>query len=498
MKKISPTLLALVLLLTLLAGCGGGSSSSGAPAPLSADNINLIFVVSPDLAYHAPGDIQPETANLTSQGLQRSLLMATYLQQQVLGMKNVSAIYALAPMTHLQTTHQYPDMAAIGSIQQFALLNRIALPVDRTGVPYAANSYPINVSYAQGSVPSAVTPPVAVPAQYCTDCSGLDFNNTGGNNDLLVSAIINRKTPGFYVFSAPWQTISGLLAYINSHHGYNMDLPAAYPGPNQVHAISITPSASASLITYNSNLNPAATYPALPSPVTSASCPNPQQTYVNATTAGVSGVTKPANINTSQTIYIVRHAEAHPDPGNKFENGNFVGAGQWRSLSLANTLRGKIRPTLVYSIDPAQWYGTGAINVSYVRPSLTVLPYAIANNLPYSLIASVNIGTNPIDAAAASATSDFLFTGGRFSNQTILLAWESGHIRPLINALLASYGGNPIAQLPTAGPPLGGWQGTDYDTIWTVTLDAQGNLTVDNALCEGIDSTALPETAPLF
>jgi len=39
---------------------------------------------------------------------------------------------------------------------------------------------------------------------------------------------------------------------------------------------------------------------------------------------------------------------------------------------------------------------------------------------------------------------------------------------------------------------------TDYDTIWTVNLDGQGNLTVNNALCEGIDSALLPDTAPKF
>jgi len=48
-----------ILALTLLAGCGGGSGSSQNSA-LSADNVNLIFVVSPDLAYNTPGDIQPE------------------------------------------------------------------------------------------------------------------------------------------------------------------------------------------------------------------------------------------------------------------------------------------------------------------------------------------------------------------------------------------------------------------------------------------------------
>ena len=494
MNRISVALLALVL--TLLAGCGGGESNSTPPAPLSADNVNLIFVVSPDLADHAPGDIHPDTANLTSQGLQRSLLLATYLQKQVLGMKNVTSIYALTPMTHLQTANNYPDMASLATIHPFALLNQITLPVDATGGRYTANSYPINTAYARGSVPSGVAAPETT--QYCPDCAGLDFNNTGGNNDALLSAIIARNKPGFYVFSAPWKTISGLLAYINSHHGYNLNIPTAYAGPDYVYAISIAPSGSASLASYNSNLNPPASYPVLPSPVASATCPNTQQAAVRTTTAGVSGVVNPANTNTNQTVYIVRHADAHPDPAYHFEDGNFVGAGQWRALSLANTLRDKIRPTMVYSIDPAQWYNTGAINVSYVRPSLTVLPYAIANNLPYSLASGIPLGVNPVDPVVAKATRDFFFTGGKFSNQTVLLAWESGHIRPLINALLASYGSNNVPLLPTAGPPSGGWPQTDYDTIWTLTLDAQGNLTVDNALCEGIDSTRLPSAAPQF
>jgi len=39
------------------------------------------------------------------------------------------------------------------------------------------------------------------------------------------------------------------------------------------------------------------------------------------------------------------------------------------------------------------------------------------------------------------------------------------------------------------------WPDDDYDTIWTVTLDGTGNLTVNNALCEGINSATLPATA---
>ncbi|MGD0076802.1 MAG: hypothetical protein ABSD31_21105, partial [Candidatus Binataceae bacterium] len=52
----------LVLALTLRAGCGRSSFNGTAPpvpGPLSANNVNLIFVVSEDLAYSASGDVNP-------------------------------------------------------------------------------------------------------------------------------------------------------------------------------------------------------------------------------------------------------------------------------------------------------------------------------------------------------------------------------------------------------------------------------------------------------
>jgi len=151
--------LCLILALALLAGLdgsfGANATAASTPAPLRARDLNLIFVVSEDLAYQAPGDVNPATANLTNRGLQRSLRMAKFLRRHVLGRKNVTGIYVLEPMTHLQTASNYPDMAAPETIQQFALLNHItlssALPPDY--FPYTGNSYPLNASYAPGSVP---------------------------------------------------------------------------------------------------------------------------------------------------------------------------------------------------------------------------------------------------------------------------------------------------------------------------------------------------------
>jgi len=76
--------------------------------------------------------------------------------------------------------------------------------------------------------------------------------------------------------------------------------------------------------------------------VTRAACTHDLQTYFTASrTGGVDGFTIPPSSNNNQTVYIVRHAEAHPDPMFDFENGNFVAAGQWRALDLSNARAAK-------------------------------------------------------------------------------------------------------------------------------------------------------------
>jgi hypothetical protein len=486
-----PWSLFLVLAMTFLAGCGGDSASSVAGA-LSPDNVNLIFVVTPDLANNAAGDINPDTANLTSQGLNRSLQMASYLKQQVLGGQNVTRIYTLQPMSHLQTANNYPDMASIGYIQQFAQLNQVSIAaIGGYNSPlYTANSYPLNTAYySSTTLPAGV----AVPYVPCPSCQGLDFNNAGNGNDYLLAETLKINIPGFYLFVAPWDTISKLMTTVKALGKYSLTLPVTYAGPNYVYAISIKPTApsSASLTTFNSKLTPAATYPVLPAPVASALCPDPNRNSIPAyfkitATAGAGTVMNNLPINTNQTMYLMRHAEAHPWSG--WDDGNYVAAGQWRALAMPNTLKGKLNPapTMVYSIDPAQVI-LGYSNFSYVRPSLTVEPYAIANNLPYYLVSEFEL----FDPASPAATLNYFFYNPKFSGKTILLAWEHSHFPPILDALLAKYPNPSSSKAPS-------WPSSDYDTIWTVTLDGQGNLTVHNGQCEGIDSASLPVTAPLF
>jgi len=506
MRKLSfPQTLLLALVIASLAGCGG-SSDSDAPAPLSSQNTNLVFVLSPDLTYAAAGDVNPATANLTNQGLNRSLKMAGFLKTQVLGNQNVSAIYAVSPMTHLQTAQNLPDMASMAAIQQFAMLNSFTMPLSGTATTATtANSFPLNMAYAAGQV---LPTGVVTPLLGCPSCQGLDFGNSGGVNDALLSGIVKAKASGFHVFSAPWATTSAMLTNLNKLLGASLKLPTAYAGPNQVVAVSITPSGSASLTTFDAPLSPAASAPVLPAALPQTACTAQPHKFSFTLTAGqpysqtLDGVTTtgsvpavlPAGISSNQTVYMVRHAEAHPT--SSFENGSFVAPGQWRALGLADALRGKISPDLVMSIDPAQVTPgvqslTSPIRYAYVRTNLTVLPYAIANNLPFYLVSSFSLlsfnFTDPLASASVIKLNDYLFTGSAYAGKKVLLAWEHDHYPPTLNELLKRY-------FPNGGAPSVAndfWPGADYDTVWTFKLDAQGNLTVDNALCEGIDSAVL-------
>lgn len=470
------------LLPAVLIGCGSSSPK--------ISNVNLIFVVSEDLNYNASGDINPTTANLTSQGLQRTLMMATFLQQQVMQSNNVAGIYTLEPMTHLQTSGDYPDIVPLWTMQQFAMLNHATLStvIGSFQSPYTANSYPLNASYSAGSVPSGV----ATPTAFCSSCQGIDFNDSGGDNDLLVDAIVKANVPGYYLFSVPWENAIAMMAAINSRGGYNLHLPTSYQGPNYIYAISISPSGNtAQLATYNSDIQPSSTYPTLPAPVPVTNSCTQQKPFRIRVTRGSGGATVPAGINSNETVYMIRHAESGVQ--GSWDDGNYVAAGQWRALDIPVALRGKVSPSEVYSIDPAQIIaGTqnaaGNANWSYVRAALTAEPYAIANNLPYKLAANFEV----FSSGGPASASDFFFEGGKFSNKTLLVAWEHVNISKTVNALIASYypaGGDPVAPQ---------WPSGDYDTIWTVNLDGQGNLTVSNASCEGINTSALPASPPQF
>lgn len=464
-------------------------SPSPSPAPtLSAQDINLIFVISQDLAHNF-GDVNTATANLNDQGLQRANKLATYLKATLLESANVTAIYALEPTTHPQTAANLPDMVGIETIEPFALMNQYSETNATQNPPtVVGNSYPLNAAYDSTSVPVTVpTPPF-----YCATCQGIDFADSASGNEALITSVIKAGQPGYYVFSLPFETFQPLMTNLKSIGGYSYTVPQTWSGPDTLFALAVHSGGSPSLLTFNSNVTPGSAYPTLTPPFQRSVTCTGGQTPMDIQTAGTG--TPPYGINVNETVYFVRHGEAHP--ADFWDDGNLICQGEWRALYMPSALAGLIKtPDYVFAVDPSQLISGGAqtsdpnnTTYAYVRTSQTLAPYAIANNIPFNVGSGFqwyNFGTsNEVQAAV-----NYFFTGGQFSNKTLLISWEHGHIPPIATALIADYyAANP--------PTVVSWPGGDYDTIWTFTLDSAGNLHLSNSTCEGIDTTTLPATCP--
>lgn len=458
-------------------GCTPADQNGTTVDPLSSSDINLIFVVSPDINYSDSGDVQENTANLTKQGFNRSLEIASYLQESVLGQdNNVTKIYSLQPESHYQ--NGYPNMAALTFIQQFAMLYTTTYKVN--GNPVTAYSTPINAGYSPYGLPNQSVNIEGV--DFNQSLAGLSYDDVNNSNERITEALIDDKKAGYYVFSAPWKTISTLMTKINEKYAYNLELPSKFQSSNIVHAITVKigDTANAELKTYKAAITPSKSYPTLAQEIkTDNACEAAYFSYSALNPKEVNGST----INTNQTVYFIRHAEAHPVEG--WDDGNYIAAGQWRSLLLPRALEGKISPSMVFSNDPSQNIGSSDGSSSYVRPSLTAQPYAIANNLPYHL-------TYDFYWSQVHHIINYFFYNSDFSGKTILVAWEHGTIQSIMDHFFST------TYFTTGDDFTSEWGPDDYDSIWTVTLDADGNLNVKNDLCEGINSSDLPIQAPQF
>ena len=458
------TLAASMMLSVAVAGCGSGANS----APLSSADINLIFVVTPDVTHDA-GDMNMETANLNTQGLQRVISLAAYLQSTLLNQASVNGLYVLEPATHLQTANNYPDLVPLETVEHFALLNQFSITSSTTpAATFSTNSFPVNVSYTPASVPSGAS----TPPSFCPDCQGIDFADSGGDNEALVNGIMAKGQGGFYVFALPFETLQSLLQNVKALNSYDYAVPATWEGANIFYVLTIplngpiTRTAPfkgpTTLTTYDTQIHPATTYPVpVPAPQ-SAACG--LQTPFEIQTAKTSGSSVPAKSNTNETVYFIRHGEAHPT--SYWEDGNLVYPGGVRALYLPVALAGKITtPDVVYAVDPAQFIpgGTDSNNVnidvySYIRTSQTVAPYAIANGIPFYVASGFQWGgiSSQDDAAAVEAAATFFFTGGQFSSKTLLVDWEHDHIPKIAQALVNSY--LPLERLRRCRRPLPGRQ----------------------------------------
>ena len=371
------------------------------------------------------------SSNLLSvTGLNHSLRFAQMLDGLVAGKEgSIQGIYAL------NTEADPSDLAPLLSVEPFAVLNNRAVTVRSLNLadPTAWNA----------------------PAGFIRD-------------------LIGDQPRGIYVVAAPEAMIGVLSKALGGD--------SSPIGEREEYAIAAGPALPLTVVGLDDGIEADADYPDLTLP-RSAECSTESTTFTIDAPAGL-------NAYTNQTVYFVRHVEAHPTPS--FEDGNYVCQGQWRALGSPDVLydiMGKQAPDYVYGPDPENLIDCNGAACSYIRATLTVAPFAMKNGLPLTL---AEYGwKDAMDLAQALFDRDAPYFN-RDNGKSVLVGWEHEHIVEGVKDVVARVYDNPAAQAK-----LPDWPFDDYDSVWKLSTDAAGNLTFSNT-CEKIPSASLPNTCPAF
>jgi hypothetical protein len=370
--------------------------------------------------------------NLSSTGLNHALRFGQLLDSQmVMQLGHLRQVYALV------STDKADDMTPLETIEPFAVLNR--LPVITQGL-------------------SAGDP------------------TTYGTPGYFVRQILNNQPRGSYVMAMPPAMIAQVVAGLTN----------ASVNPQGSHQYVVVSGASQPLAAnvYDDQIATVDKYPGIPQPLPApAQCSQPPVTLHAKAPASLQAYR-------SQTIYLVRHVEAHPV--NAFENGNYVCQGQWRALGangrLMEIMHGR-KPDYVYTSNPSNIIECGA-DCAYVRPSLTVAPFAIEHHMPLKL--AEYQWSDADDLAQSLINRNSPYFQRKDVAASILVGWEHAHIEQAVQYLFGT-----LYQAPQTAAKVPAWSYTDYDTVWELKTDERGDLTFRNT-CEGIPSTSLPSTCPAY
>lgn len=418
----------LLRLLALCLLCLSSAAHAGQVPPLNVNAWNLVFVQS--------FEADAKTNNLSAKGFNHAQLFGQLLNTITAGkIADVRGIYSYSPSSNKQ------DMTTLESIEPFAVLNNLAVT---------------HKLVESGDI------------------------NAYGTPAYRISGILNDQPRGTYVIAMPAAMINDTVADLLGQNAPSSGITSG----NQYVVLSLA-NGKMSAVVYDDGLKPDGRYPELHlKGAPGKNCQNPKVTI-----AVKKPKSSPFVFNTRQTVYFVRHVEAHPN--SDFENGNFVCQGAWRAIG-ANGILHKMmgrEPNNILTTNP-----TGLIDCngtcSYIRPALTIAPYAIQHGQKLML---AEFQWNDAPTLAASLfTRNTPYSDPAFDQSLTLVAWEHEHIQKAVEHLM----GNIYAD-KAAAKKLPDWSFTDYDTVWKLETDEQGDLTFSNT-CEGIDSNSLPSTCPAF
>lgn len=416
-------------LMVLLLGVASAAFAQQMP-PLNANAWNLVFVQS--------FEASSKTNNLSAQGFNHALLFGQLLNTITAGKAgDVRQLYSFVSKSTPQ------DMTSLQSIEPYAVLNNRSVS---------------HVVVGSGGVS--------------------DY----GSSAYVISNLLSNQPRGDYIIAMPAAMINSTIKSL----GYQTaSVTGLTPGNYNQYLVLSIENGKAAVNVYDDDLKPGTHYPKLHlRPSANYSCPESSVTFT---------VKKPKHskyrFNTNQTVYFVRHVEAHPNNG--FENGNFVCQGEWRAIGVNGILLKKVGGKVdnIFTTNPEDLIGC-TTRCSYIRPSLTISPFAIQNGQPLKL---AQFQWNDAPTLAASLfTKNTPYSSKAFNNSVTLVAWEHGNIEKAVHYLIGV-----IYDDPKAEKQIPAWSFTDYDTIWELKSDGKGDITFSNS-CEGIDTNSLPSTCPAF
>lgn len=156
---------------------------------------------------------------------------------------------------------------------------------------------------------------------------------------------------------------------------------------------------------------------------------------------------------TTETILFIRHGEKNPKG-----LGQLSCRGLNRSLALPAVLKQRYgHLDAVFAPDPAHAKQDGPLSYDYMRALATVEPTAVLFGLPVHAAIGYEEGAK-LGAALVAP---------EFRSQIVLVSWEHHKMEEIVADLLQSHGGQRSA-VPA-------WPGTDFDSIWRVTITWTGD-----------------------
>lgn len=341
---------------------------------------------------------------------------------------------------------------------------------------FTANAQPNDITPLQSIEPYAVLNNRAVSQTIVASGDITQYNSPS----YIIAGILAGQPQGDYVVSMPLAMINDTIAnLLGPGSGYN-----GITSRHQYVVLSLEQGRKTTAV-YTDGIAAETRMPSVDlQSAHAAACPQKPTTFT---------VKRPTSsffaLNTGQTVYMVRHVEAHPN--NTFENGNYVCQGAWRALGAGNALERMMGhpPKTLFTTNPNDIIGCDG-TCSYIRPTLTIAPYAVQHGMPLKLAGFQ--WNDPRSLAASLFTHNTPYSDPAFDRSQTLVAWEHGNLVKAVQYLVADVYG-----APDAAKKIPDWSFTDYDSVWTLQTDADGNLTFSNS-CEHIDSDALPSTCPAF